>query len=82
VDYDGGDQHYLLEYGRPQGVLRHANILGQLDRNPAATAAATKVKLAKKAHVETLPEHNHLQMEPSSAVWALAVSRTQVCFHH
>jgi hypothetical protein len=32
VDYDGGDQHYLLEYGRPQGVLRHANILGQLDQ--------------------------------------------------
>jgi hypothetical protein len=26
----------LLEYGRPQGVLRRADVLGQLDRNPAA----------------------------------------------
>ena len=42
----------LLEYGRPQGVLRRADVLGgQLDRNPAAAAAATK-KLARKVHTD------------------------------
>jgi hypothetical protein len=40
----------LLEYGRPQGVLRRADVLG--DRNPAAAAAATKVKLARKAQTD------------------------------
>ena len=33
----------LLEYGRPQGVLRCADVLGQLE-HPAAAAATTKVK--------------------------------------
>jgi protein SMG6 len=42
----------LIEYGRPQGVLRRADVLGQLDRNPGAAAAATKVKLARKVHTE------------------------------
>ncbi|KAI9433991.1 hypothetical protein H4582DRAFT_1983834 [Lactarius indigo] len=41
----------LLEYGRPQGFLRRSGVLGQ-DRNPAAIAAATKVKLAKKAQAD------------------------------
>ena len=41
----------LLEYGRAQGVLRCANVLGPLDRNPGAVAA-TKVKLARKAHTD------------------------------
>jgi protein SMG6 len=40
----------LLEYGRPQGILWRADIPGQLNRNPAATVAAAKVKLARKAH--------------------------------
>ena len=40
----------LLEYGRPQGVLRRADVLGPLDRNPAM--ATTKVKLARKAHMD------------------------------
>jgi hypothetical protein len=42
----------LIEYGRPQGVLRRVDVLGQLDRNPGAAAAATKVKLARKAHTD------------------------------
>ena len=42
----------LLEYGWPQGVLRRADVLGQLDRNPAATAAATKVKPVRKSHTD------------------------------
>jgi hypothetical protein len=37
----------LLEYGRPQGVLRRAGVMGPLDRTPAVVAAATK--LARKA---------------------------------
>jgi protein SMG6 len=41
----------LLEYGRPQGFLRRSGALGQ-DRNPAALAAATKVKLARKAQAD------------------------------
>ncbi|KAI0262907.1 hypothetical protein BC834DRAFT_889594 [Gloeopeniophorella convolvens] len=42
----------LLEYGRPQGVLRRTGALGLLDRNPAAIAAATKVKLARKSQAD------------------------------
>jgi hypothetical protein len=42
----------LLEYGRPQGVLRRFSALGQVDRNPAAIAAASKVNLAKKAQAD------------------------------
>ncbi|KAI9455599.1 hypothetical protein BJY52DRAFT_638264 [Lactarius psammicola] len=41
----------LLEYGRPQGFLRRSGVLGH-DRNPAAIAAATKVKLARKAQAD------------------------------
>ena len=41
----------LLEYGRAQGVLRRAGI-GQLDRNPVAAAAVTKVKLARKSQMD------------------------------
>ena len=40
----------LIEYGQPQGVLRRVDVLGQLDHNSGAAAAATKVKLARKAH--------------------------------
>ena len=39
----------LLKYGQAQGVLRCADVLGPLDCNPGAIAA-TKVKLARKAH--------------------------------
>ncbi len=42
----------LLEYGRPQGVLRRAGVLGQPDRNPTASTAGTKVKLARKAQAD------------------------------
>jgi protein SMG6 len=41
----------LLEFGRPQGFLRHSGALGQ-DRNPAAIVAVSKVKLARKAQVD------------------------------
>src|SRR6266404_1120701 len=41
----------LIEYGRPQGFLRRSGALGQ-DRNPAAIAAASKVKLARKAQAD------------------------------
>ena len=40
----------LLEYGRPQGVLRRAGVVGQLDRNPAVAVA--KVKLARKTQTD------------------------------
>jgi hypothetical protein len=36
----------LLEYGRAQGVSRCAGVV-QVDRNPAAIAAVTKVKLTR-----------------------------------
>jgi protein SMG6 len=42
----------LLEYGRPQDVLRCADVLGQLDRNPAAAATVTKVKLTRRTHTD------------------------------
>ena len=42
----------LLEYGRPQGVLRRSGALGPVDRNLAAMAAASKVKLARKAQAD------------------------------
>ena len=41
----------LLEYGRPQGVLRRFSALGQVDRS-ATMAATSKVKLARKAQVD------------------------------
>ena len=41
----------LLEYGRAQGVLRRAGVV-QVDRNPAAVAAVTKVKLARKSQTD------------------------------
>lgn len=40
-----------LDYGRPRGFLRRSGALGQ-DRNPAAIAAASKVKLARKAQAD------------------------------
>lgn len=39
----------LLEYSRPQGVLRRADIF---DRIPAAAAGPTKVKLVRKSHTD------------------------------
>jgi protein SMG6 len=41
----------LLEYGRPQGVLRRADVIGQPDRNPAGPLTS-KVKLARKTHTD------------------------------
>ena len=60
-----------LEYGRPQGVLRRANILGQLDRDPAAAATATKVKLARKAHMDEKMEVDGDERRRSSNMEAL-----------
>ncbi|KAI9463378.1 hypothetical protein F5148DRAFT_1313175 [Russula earlei] len=42
----------LLEYGRPQGILRRTGALGPLDRNAAAVVAASKVKLARKTQTD------------------------------
>jgi protein SMG6 len=62
----------LLEYGRPQGVLRRADVLGQLDRNPAAAAAAaTKVKHARKAHTDEKMEVDGDERRRSSDMEAL-----------
>ncbi|KAH9053859.1 hypothetical protein EDB87DRAFT_1676684 [Lactarius vividus] len=57
----------LLEYGRPQGFLRRSGVLGQ-DRNPAAIAAATKVKLAKKAQADERMEVDGEERRRSSDV--------------
>src|SRR6266849_7568747 len=65
----------LLEYGRPQGVLRRADVLGQLDRNPAAAAAATKVKLARKAHADEKMEVDGDERRRSSDMEALNAQR-------
>jgi len=61
----------LLEYGRPQGVLRRADVLGQLERNPAVAAAATKVKLARKAHTDEKMEVDGDERRRSSDMEAL-----------
>lgn len=58
----------LLEYGRPQGVLRRAGALGQ---NTAAIAAASKVKLAKKAQTDERMEVDGDERRRSSDVEAL-----------
>jgi protein SMG6 len=60
----------LLEYGRPQGVLRRADVLSQLDQHPAA-AATTKVKLARKAHTDEKMEVNGDECQWSSDIEAL-----------
>jgi len=57
----------LLEFGRPQGFLRRSGALGQ-DRNPAAIAAATKVKLAKKAQADERMEIDGEERRRSSDV--------------
>ncbi|KAH9171504.1 hypothetical protein EDB89DRAFT_1108247 [Lactarius sanguifluus] len=57
----------LLEYGRPQGFLRRSGVFGQ-DRNPAAIAAATKVKLAKKAQADERMEVDGEERRRSSDV--------------
>ena len=57
----------LLEYGRPQGFLRRSGGLGQ-ERNPAAIAAATKVKLAKKAQADDRMEVDGDERRRSSDV--------------
>ena len=42
----------LLEYGRPQGVLRRTGVLGPQDRTPIVVPAMSKVKLAKKPQAD------------------------------
>jgi protein SMG6 len=59
----------LLEYGRPQGVLRRGDVLGKLDRNPAA--GATKVKVARKAHTDEKMEVDGDERRRSSDMDAL-----------
>ena len=72
----------LLEYGRPQGVLRRSGALGQVDRNPAAAmAAASKVKLARKAQADDRMEVDGDERRRSSdleAVQAQSPSAIQV----
>jgi hypothetical protein len=47
----------FLEYSWPQGILRCTGALGQVGRTPAtATAARSKVKLARKAQVDDQKE--------------------------
>jgi hypothetical protein len=60
----------LLEYGRPQGVLRRSGALGQVDRNPAAMAAASKVKLARKAQADDHMEVDGDERKQSSELEA------------
>src|SRR6266852_8431445 len=60
----GNDNGTLLEYGRPQGVLRRTNILGQPDRNPGATAAATRVNLVRKGHADGDERRQSSNIEP------------------
>jgi hypothetical protein len=61
----------LLEYGRQQGVLRRTGALGQMDRNPAAIAAATKVKLARKAQADDRMEVDGDERRRSSDIEAV-----------
>jgi hypothetical protein len=62
----------LLEYGRSQGVLRRTGALGQVDRTPAAAiAAASKVKLARKAQADDRMEVDGDERRRSSDVEAL-----------
>jgi hypothetical protein len=60
----------LLEYGRPQGVLRRADVLGKPDHNPAGPLTS-KVKLARKAHTDEKMEVDGNEHRPSSDVEAL-----------
>ena len=57
----------LLEYGRPHGFLRRSCGLGQ-DRNPAAIAAATKMKLVRKAQADDRMEVDGDERRRSSDV--------------
>ncbi len=66
----------LLEYGRPQGVLRRAGVLGQPDRNPAAAAMVTKVKLSRKAQVDERMEVDGDERRRSSDMEALNAQDT------
>ena len=62
----------LLEYGRPQGALRRAGALVQVDRTSAtATAATSKVKLARKAQADDWMEVDGDERRRSSDVEAL-----------
>ena len=63
----------LLEYSRQQGVLRRTGALGQMDRHPAAIAAMTKVKLARKAQADNWMEVNRDECRRSSDVEAIHV---------
>jgi hypothetical protein len=62
----------LLEYGKAQGVLRRAGVMGPL--NPAAAAAVTKVKLARKAQTDERMEVDGDERRRSSDVEALRPS--------
>src|SRR6266850_1367185 len=42
----------LLEYGRPQGVLRRSGALGPVDFKPTAMAAVSEAKMARKAQAD------------------------------
>ena len=61
----------LLEYGRPQGVLQRTGTLGQMDCNPAAIAATTKAKLARRAQADNQMEVDGNEHRQSSDMAAL-----------
>jgi protein SMG6 len=61
----------LLEYGRSQGVLRRTGVLGQGDRNPAAIAVASKMKLARKAQADDRMEVDGDERRRSSDLEAI-----------
>jgi hypothetical protein len=72
----------LLEYGRPQGVLR-AGVMGvmrPLDRTPAVGVAVTKVKLARKAQTDERMDVDGDERRRSSDMEALHPSTTEPRF--
>ena len=66
----------LIEYGQPQGVLPRADVLSQLGRNPGAAAAATKAKLARKAHTDEEKWKLIAMSGGRVAIWRLPMPNT------
>ena len=69
----------LLGHGRPQGALRFP--ADQIDRNPAANAAAAKVKLARKAQADRWLEVDGDGCQRSSNM-RLSVRKVPPSFRH
>ena len=60
-----------LLYGRQQGVLQRTGALGQMDRNTAAIAVVTRVKLARKAQADDRTEVDGDERRRSSDIEAV-----------